>query len=56
MSTPSRQLNALYQWAGVLRQRLSLTRPQAIGLALWSIGIVLAKSGVSPFLRVVQAR
>lgn len=44
MSTPSRQLNALYQWADVLRQRLSLTRPQAVGLALWSIGIVLAKS------------
>lgn len=44
MSAPSRQLNALYQWVDVLRQRLSLTRPQAIGLALWSIGIVLAKS------------
>src|SRR4051794_13742258 len=44
MSTPSRQLQALYQWVDVLHRRLSLTRPQAVGLALWSIGIVLAKS------------
>jgi hypothetical protein len=45
MSTPSRQLSTLYQWADVLRQHLPLTKPQAVGLALWSIGIVLAKSG-----------
>src|SRR4051794_7612191 len=45
MSAPSRQLQALYQWADVVRQHLPLTRPQAVGLALWSIGIVLAKSG-----------
>src|SRR3954454_8711691 len=45
MSTPSRHLPTLYQWADVLSQRLPLTKPQALGLALWSIGIVLAKSG-----------
>jgi hypothetical protein len=45
MSTPSRQLQTLYQWADVLRQHLPLSRCQALGLALWSIGIVLAKSG-----------
>src|SRR3954447_17908911 len=62
MSTPSRHLSTLYQWAAaltqplpspltthqgadVLSQRLPLTKPQALGLALWSIGIVLAKSG-----------
>jgi hypothetical protein len=45
MSTPSRHLPILYQWADVLGQRLPLTRPQALGLALWSIGIVLAESG-----------
>jgi hypothetical protein len=45
MSTPSRQLQTLYQWADVLRQHLPLTRTQTLGLALWSIGTVLAKSG-----------
>jgi Transposase DDE domain len=45
MSTPSRHLPTLYQWADVLSQRLPLTKPQALGLALWSLGIVLAKSG-----------
>jgi hypothetical protein len=45
MSTPSRHHQALYQWADVLSQRLPLTKPQAFGLALWSIGTVLAKSG-----------
>ena len=45
MSTTSRHLQALYHWADVLGQRLPLTKPQALGLALWSIGIVLAKSG-----------
>src|SRR4051794_12188291 len=44
MSTPSRHLQTLYQWADILSQRLPLTKPQALGLALWSIGIVLAKS------------
>src|SRR5436190_9815216 len=45
MSTPSRQQQVLYQWADVLSQRLPLTKPQALGLALGSIGTVLAKSG-----------
>jgi hypothetical protein len=45
MSTPSRHQQVLYQWADVLSQRLPLTKPQALGLALWSIGTVLAKSG-----------
>jgi hypothetical protein len=45
MSTPSRQLQTLYQWADILHQHLPLTKCQALGLALWSIGIVLAKSG-----------
>jgi hypothetical protein len=45
MSAPSRHLPILYRWADVLSQRLPLTRPQARGLALWSIGIVLAESG-----------
>lgn len=45
MSTPSRRLQTLYQWADLLSQRLPLTRPQALGLALWSIGTVLARSG-----------
>jgi Transposase DDE domain len=45
MSTPSRQLQTLYQWADVLRQHLPLSKPQALGLAFWSIGTVLAKSG-----------
>lgn len=45
MSAPSRHLPILYRWADVLSQRLPLTKPQALGLALWSIGIVLAESG-----------
>jgi hypothetical protein len=45
MSTPSRHQEILYQWVDVLSQRLPLTRPQALGLALWSIGTVLAESG-----------
>jgi Transposase DDE domain len=45
MSTPSRHRQILYQWADVLSQRLPLSRPQALGLALWSIGTVLAESG-----------
>jgi Transposase DDE domain len=46
MSTPSRHLPTLYRWAAVLGERLPLTRPQALGLALWSIAIVLAESGM----------
>jgi hypothetical protein len=46
MSTPSRHLDLLYQWADTLGQRLPLTKPQAVGLALWSIGTVLADSGM----------
>jgi len=45
MSTPSRQQQVLYQWADVLSQCLPVTKPQSLGLALWSIGTVLAKSG-----------
>ena len=45
MSTPSRQLQTLYRSVDVLRRRLPLTKPQAVGLALWSVGIVLARSG-----------
>jgi hypothetical protein len=45
MSTPSRHRRILYQWADVLCQRLPLSKPQALGLALWSIGTVLADSG-----------
>jgi hypothetical protein len=45
MSTPSRHRRILYQWVNVLSQRLPLTKPQALGLALWSIGTVLAESG-----------
>jgi len=46
MSTPSRHRQILYQWAEVLSQRLPLTKTQALGLALWSIGTVLAESGM----------
>jgi hypothetical protein len=46
MSTPSRHRQILYRWADQLRQHLPLTKSQALGLALWSIGIVLAKSGM----------
>src|SRR5258708_1959481 len=45
MSTPSRHLATLYQWAEIIRQHLPLTKTQALGLALWSIGTVLAESG-----------
>lgn len=45
MSAPSRQPQVLYRWADVLSQRLPMTKPQALGLALWSIGTVLARSG-----------
>jgi hypothetical protein len=45
MSTPSRHQRILYQWVKVLSQRLPLTKSQALGLALWSIGTVLAESG-----------
>src|SRR3954453_16818523 len=55
MSTPSRQLQTLYQWADVLRQHLPLTKPQAVGLALWSIGIVLAKSATLTAVALPQA-
>src|SRR3954453_12760950 len=44
MSAPSRQRQLLSQWADEIGQRLPMTKPQALGLALWSIGIVLAKS------------
>src|SRR3954467_2322698 len=46
MSTPSRHQQILYQWVNVLSQRLPLTKTQALGLALWSIGTVLAESGM----------
>jgi hypothetical protein len=45
MATPSRHRQVLYQWADLLREHLPLTKPQALGLALWSIGTVLAESG-----------
>jgi hypothetical protein len=33
----------VYQWAGVLAPHFpELTRPQVVGLALWSYGLVLA--------------
>jgi hypothetical protein len=36
---------AVARWIRLLRQRFpNLTKPQAVGLALWSIGIVLAKA------------
>src|SRR5262245_51352816 len=46
MSTPSRHRHLLYQWADTLGQRLPLTKLHAVGLALWSIGTVLAGSGM----------
>lgn len=45
MSTPSRHRRVLYQWSDQLSQHLPLTKSQVLGLALWSIGIVLAESG-----------
>jgi hypothetical protein len=45
MSTNTRRRTALSRWAALLRQRFpTLSSPQAFGLALWSIGIVLARS------------
>src|SRR5437763_4794982 len=45
MSTITRRRTALSRWAALLRQRFpTLSSPQALGLALWSIGIVLARS------------
>ena len=36
---------ALYQWTGILRQRFGhLSPPQVRVLALWSLGMVLARS------------
>src|SRR5438309_11630737 len=41
----SKRRLALARWTALLHQRLkSLSLPQAKGLALWSIGIVLARS------------
>jgi Transposase DDE domain len=43
MSTLKRRRRALSRWAALLRQRFPiLSAPQVFGLALWSIGIVLA--------------
>jgi hypothetical protein len=43
--TPTKRRQVLDRWTEVLAQRLpSMTRPEIKGLALWSIGIVLAKS------------
>ncbi len=40
-----KHFRALARWIRILRQRFpTLTKPQAVGLALWSIGIVLAKA------------
>ena len=45
MSTAGRRQAAYEKWVEVLRQRFPpFSKPQAKGLALWSIGIVLAKS------------
>jgi Transposase DDE domain len=45
MSTTTRRRTALSRWAALLRQRFpTLSSSQAFGLALWSIGIVLARS------------
>jgi hypothetical protein len=44
-STASKRRRALERWTNLLAQHLpSLSRPQAKGLALWSIGIVLARA------------
>src|SRR5262249_61727750 len=43
MSTTARRRRALSRWAALLRQRFpTLSASQVFGLALWSIGIVLA--------------
>jgi len=45
MSTASQRQRALARWVDLLQQRFpTLSKPQAKGLALWSIGIVLAKA------------
>jgi Transposase DDE domain len=45
MSTTTRRRTALSRWAALLRQRFpTMSSSQALGLALWSIGIVLARS------------
>jgi hypothetical protein len=43
--TPTKRRRALARWTNLLGQHLpSLSRPEAKGLALWSIGIVLARA------------
>jgi len=45
MSTTARRRSALSRWAALLRRRFpTLSSPQIKGLALWSIGVVLARS------------
>jgi hypothetical protein len=45
MSRTTRRRRALSRWAALLRQRFpTLSAPQVFGLALWSIGIVLARA------------
>ena len=45
MSTTTRRRRALSRWAALLRRRFpTLSGPQVVGLALWSIGIVLARA------------
>lgn len=45
MSTTTRRRRALSRWAALLGQRFpTLSAPQVFGLALWSIGIVLARA------------
>jgi hypothetical protein len=45
MSTTTRRRTALSHWAALLKQRFpTLSSSQALGLAFWSIGIVLARS------------
>ena len=44
-STTTKRRQALARWTALLQRRLpTLSLPQAKGLALWSIGIVLARS------------
>src|SRR5436305_14404641 len=44
-STTTKRRQALARWTALLQRRLpTLSLPQATGLALWSIGIVLARS------------
>lgn len=45
MSTHDRRRRALARWIALLRQHFpTLSKPQAGGLALWSVGMVLARS------------